>query len=153
MRFRLRRGWTSAMQKSLWRPCLSTWTGRILQALQGRRAGLRTSGSLAHCPGPRGWPRPECHEPGLSSRPEDSICCSEQLIDDGNLIRFIKAGKAKPLLTSQVIAQDEGQPYEPTFAYLGCQARPEERLLPRPQILTAGCPEAFPAFACLGPSS
>ncbi|CAE7536465.1 unnamed protein product [Symbiodinium sp. CCMP2456] len=38
---------------------------------------------------------------------EDSICCSEQLIDDGNLLRFVK---------------DEGQPYEPAFAYLGCQA-------------------------------
>ena len=63
---------------------------------------------------------------------QDSICCSEQLIDDGNLLRFVKENPAvscslpptqfRQNFGSFAFVQDEGQPYEPVFAYLGCQA-------------------------------
>ncbi|CAE7298509.1 unnamed protein product [Symbiodinium natans] len=80
------------------------WFGRLMPLLQeakldfGHAEVIVEAGELVYGP-PGIW--------HIALALEDSICCSEQLIDDANLVRFVK---------------DEGQPYEPAFAYLGCQA-------------------------------
>jgi len=80
------------------------WFGKLLPLLQkadvdfARREVTVQAGELVYGP-PDMW--------HIALALEDSICCSEQMIDEGNLLRFV---------------QDEGQSYEPSFAYLGCQA-------------------------------
>lgn len=80
------------------------WFGKLLPLLQNakvdfaRQEVVVEAGELVYGP-------PDVWHVALAL--EDSICCSEQMIDEGNLLRFV---------------QDEGQSYEPSFAYLGCQA-------------------------------
>ncbi|CAK9061709.1 unnamed protein product [Durusdinium trenchii] len=95
---------TKSVKKLLKKVPAIYWFGKLLPLLEKANVDFARSevvvqgGELVYGP-PDVW--------HIALALEDSICCSEQMIDEGNLLRFV---------------QDEGQSYEPSFAFLGCQA-------------------------------